>query len=155
MTLTTLTSTLAHADVGYELIPHEHTETAVAEARVLGVSRGEVAKTVVATDGERFVRAVVPASEHVDLHRLARAIGEDGALRLASEAELAAAYPTFELGAVPPFGGPAADRVVVDRLVAEYESVVFEAGTHEESLRLRTTDLLRLADAQVADISRP
>jgi prolyl-tRNA editing enzyme YbaK/EbsC (Cys-tRNA(Pro) deacylase) len=35
----------------------------------------------------------------------------------------------FELGAVPPFGGPAGDRTVVDRRLAEQESVLIEAGS--------------------------
>jgi len=58
----------------------------------------------------------------------------------------------FELGAVPPFGGPTGDRAVLDRRLAARESVVLEAGSHERSVRLRTRDLIRLADAPIADI---
>jgi prolyl-tRNA editing enzyme YbaK/EbsC (Cys-tRNA(Pro) deacylase) len=71
-------------------------------------------------------------------------------VEIATEATLAGAYPEFELGAVPPLGG--ADPVIVDRRLCEQESVVLEAGTHQQSLRLRTADLLTLADAQVADL---
>jgi prolyl-tRNA editing enzyme YbaK/EbsC (Cys-tRNA(Pro) deacylase) len=31
-------------------------------------------------------------------------------------------------------------------------SIVLEAGTHDESLRLRTADLVRIANAQIADV---
>jgi prolyl-tRNA editing enzyme YbaK/EbsC (Cys-tRNA(Pro) deacylase) len=41
---------------------------------------------------------------------------------------------------------------VLDSRVAERESVVLEAGSHEQSVRIPTGDLLRVADAQVADI---
>jgi prolyl-tRNA editing enzyme YbaK/EbsC (Cys-tRNA(Pro) deacylase) len=58
----------------------------------------------------------------------------------------------FELGAVPPVGGPAGDRILVDRRLAARESVVFEFGAHDESIRLRTTDLLRLTHADVVDL---
>jgi prolyl-tRNA editing enzyme YbaK/EbsC (Cys-tRNA(Pro) deacylase) len=44
------------------------------------------------------------------------------------------------------------DRVLVDSGLAERESVVLEAGTHEQSLRLRTADLVALCEADVADL---
>jgi Ala-tRNA(Pro) deacylase len=59
----------------------------------------------------------------------------------------------FELGAVPPFGGKAGDRTVVDRRLAEQESVIVEAGSHTESVRMRTRDLIALTQARIADIS--
>jgi prolyl-tRNA editing enzyme YbaK/EbsC (Cys-tRNA(Pro) deacylase) len=58
----------------------------------------------------------------------------------------------FELGAVPPFGGPAGDRVYVDETLAKKERVVVEAGTHDQSVRLLTKDLIAVAAATVADI---
>jgi Ala-tRNA(Pro) deacylase len=73
-------------------------------------------------------------------------------MRLLSEEELLSAYPQFELGAVPPFAGPAGDRVVVDERLAASDHVVVEAGVHNASLRLRAEDLLALTAAQVADI---
>jgi prolyl-tRNA editing enzyme YbaK/EbsC (Cys-tRNA(Pro) deacylase) len=60
----------------------------------------------------------------------------------------------FKLGAVPPVGGPGGDWVLVDRRLAEGEDVLLEAGTHSESLRLRASDLLLLASAEVADICK-
>lgn len=63
------------------------------------------------------------------------------------------AYPLYELGAVPPFGVPAGDRVLFDRRLAQRDSVVLEAGSHSESVRLTTADLLTLGDAEVEDIA--
>jgi Ala-tRNA(Pro) deacylase len=73
-------------------------------------------------------------------------------LHLASEDALERDYAEFELGATPPFGGAKADPVVVDRHAAEREMLVVEAGTHVESLRLKSVDLVRLTQARVADI---
>jgi prolyl-tRNA editing enzyme YbaK/EbsC (Cys-tRNA(Pro) deacylase) len=53
---------------------------------------------------------------------------------------------------VPPLGGPAGDRVVVDRRIAELEQVILEAGSHEQSIRLATDDLLALTHADVLDL---
>jgi Ala-tRNA(Pro) deacylase len=136
-----------------ELLMHRRTLRATAEARVLGVLPQTVAKTVVVEDGDgRYVRAVVPATRRLSLERLATAIGSKS-VRLLSESELVSTYPGFELGAVPPFGGPGGDLVVVDLELAEREHVVLEAGVHDASIRLRTADLLRIAAAQLAEIA--
>ena len=154
MTSATLTRALDEAAARYELLPHAHTESALAEADALGVSPDDVAKTLVVTTPEGYVRAVLPASHRIDLRKVRAVVGgSKKKIHLAHEDELVAAYPDFELGAVPPLGGPQGDRVIVDNRVAERESVVLEAGTHDESVRLATGDLIRLAQAEVADIS--
>ncbi|MGZ8783828.1 MAG: aminoacyl-tRNA deacylase, partial [Gaiellaceae bacterium] len=112
-----------------------------------------VAKTVVLTTVEGYVRAVVAASDHLDLNKARRLLGGDKQARLATEAELVFAYPMYELGAVPPFGVPAGDRVLFDQRLAERDSVLLEAGSHKESLRIKTADLLALTKAEVADIA--
>ena len=73
-------------------------------------------------------------------------------VELATEETLVGAYPEFELGAVPPMGG-AYDRVLVDRRLFESTFIVLDAGTHDESVRLRTGDLLSVAEAEVADLA--
>jgi Ala-tRNA(Pro) deacylase len=151
MTVLEIDRKLSRELVPHELIPHRRTETAADEATALGVPADEVAKTVVLVTSTGYVRAVLPASERLDLPKAHKLLGDDKA-RLATEAELALAYPSFELGAVPPFGGPLGDRVVVDKQLAFYDSVVFEAGSHSESVRLKTTDLLVVAEAEIADL---
>ena len=50
------------AKVKYELLPHAHTESALAEAEALGVAADDVAKTLVVKLPKGYLRAVVPAS---------------------------------------------------------------------------------------------
>jgi Ala-tRNA(Pro) deacylase len=151
MAATALIEALARRGAAFERIPHRHTETAAAEARAVGVPADETAKTVIVRAGDRFVRAVVPASRRVDVARLAGVLGA-GTVALVTEPELVGAYPEFELGAVPPLDPTDADEVVIDSHLAAQEHVVFDAGTHEESLRMRTADLVAAARATVADI---
>lgn len=152
----TLTLDLRHvlelAHVDYDLIEHPRTERATDEAKAIGVPPGEVAKTIVLASEDGYVRAVVAASDHVDLRKVRRLLGDKHA-RLATEAELVVAYPMYELGAVPPFGVPAGDRVLLDRALTDRDSVVIEAGTHEDSVRMKTTDLVTLTAAEIADIA--
>jgi Ala-tRNA(Pro) deacylase len=148
-----LTSTLERAGVRYELLPHAHAETALAEAAALGVEPAEVAKTLIVKTPSGNVRAVLPGSERLDVKKVAELLGETRkSVQLASEDDLVAGYPEFELGAVPPLGGAHQDPVIVDSRLTEQESIVLEAGSHDESIRLATGDLLRLTEARIADI---
>jgi Ala-tRNA(Pro) deacylase len=148
-----LTAVLDQAGVTYELLPHAHTERAADEAQALGLSTTEVAKTLIVTSPEGNVRAVLPASERIDLRKLGELEGETRKnVHLATEDTLRRDYPEFELGAVPPVGGAHGDRVVVDRRLAQLKTIVLEAGSHEESIRMSTDELIRVTQAQVADI---
>jgi prolyl-tRNA editing enzyme YbaK/EbsC (Cys-tRNA(Pro) deacylase) len=55
---------------------------------------------------------------------------------------------------VPPVGGGRRDQVVVDSRVAARDTVVLEAGSHEQSVRMAAADLVRAAGAEVADICK-
>jgi Cys-tRNA(Pro) deacylase len=149
-----VTRFLEEAGIDFDVLEHAHTERAADEATVLGIGPEEVAKTLVLVASSGNVRAVLAASERIDLKKVAAMLGVSGKkVHLASEDTLARDYPDFALGAVPPFGGRA-DQVLVDERVAGRDSVVVEAGSHEKSVRLKVTDLVRVTRAQVADICR-
>jgi Ala-tRNA(Pro) deacylase len=149
-----VTRLLDEAGVDFDVLEHAHTERAVDEAAALGIGPEEVAKTLVLVAPGENVRAVLAASERIDLHKVAAVLGLSGKkVHLASEDDLARSYPDFELGAVPPLGGRE-DRVVVDERLAGRDSVVLEAGAHDRSVRLKAADLVRLSQAQVADICK-
>jgi Ala-tRNA(Pro) deacylase len=149
-----VTRFLEEAGVDFDVLQHEHTERAADEATVLGIGPEEVAKTLVLVAQSGNVRAVVPGSERIDLHKVAGVLGIGGKkVHLATENDLARDYPDFELGAVPPFAGRE-DRVIVDERLAARDSIVLEAGSHDTSVRLKAADLVRLTSAQVADIIR-
>jgi Aminoacyl-tRNA editing domain len=61
---------LAREQVGYELIPHGRSDTAVDEATAIGVPPQEVAKTLVLATADGYPRAVLPASERLDLRKV-------------------------------------------------------------------------------------
>jgi Ala-tRNA(Pro) deacylase len=153
MATSALTATLDENGVTYEVLPHAHTETAADEAQALGIEPADVAKTLVVKTPDGYVRAVVPATHRLDLHKLRDAVGGGRhKVHLASEDDLRRDFPEFELGAVPPFGGQR-NPVVIDERVAARESIVLEAGSHHESVRIAAADLVRATSAQVADIS--
>lgn len=148
-----VTSVLEEAGIEYELLSHSHTETAAAEAEALGLNPEEVAKTLVLSTPGGHVRAVLAASDRIDLSKVREQVEGGKRIHLASEEDLQRDYPGFDLGAVPPFGGPG-DRVLVDARLAKRETVVLEAGSHEQSVRIQTADLLKLTQADVVDLAQ-
>lgn len=149
-----VTRILEETGVDFDVLEHARTMSAADEAAALGIAPEEVAKTLVLVASGGNVRAVLAASERIDLHKVAAVLGiSSKKVHLASEDDLARSYPDFELGAVPPLGGRE-DRVLVDERLARRDSVVLEAGSHDRSVRLTAADLVRLTRAQVADICR-
>ena len=150
-----LTAVLEAEGVAFVLLPHGHTESALAEAEALGVSPDDVAKTLVVKVPGGYTRVVLPASARLDMRKLREIRGEGKhKLSLASEEDLRRDYAEFELGAVPPIGGSRRDPVVIDQRLAERETVVLEAGSHDESIRLAREDLVRVTQARIADIAQ-
>jgi Ala-tRNA(Pro) deacylase len=137
--------------VRYELVPHRRTETALDEAEALHVDPREVAKTLILATPFGLVRAVLRACDRLDLEKARVALNTES-VALADESTLIGSYPQFEVGAVPPVGGPY-DRVVVDARLFDRTSVVLDAGAHDESIRIRTSDLLSVAEAELADLA--
>ncbi len=146
-----LVQRLDEAGVGYELLEHERSETAAAEAAALDLPAHDVAKTVVVATDQGNVRVVVPASERVDMRKLRDLLGGGKDVHLLTEDDLAHDYAEFELGAVPPVGG-SEDAVVVDTRFRPEQRVVLEAGAHDRSVRIAVADLVAVARASTADV---
>jgi Ala-tRNA(Pro) deacylase len=139
-------------DVAFELIEHEPTTSAAAEARVTQRPREQVAKTLILHDRGVCVVAAIPASERLDLRKLRHALGATRSLRLASEQEIARDFPMVEVGAAPPIGPMMPVAEVVDRRLLASTRIVCAGGDHRHAVVLDPRDLLRLTDAKIADI---
>ena len=121
----------------YEVLAHSPTQTARQEARATGVPNRQVAKTIVLAVDDGYARAVLPASERLDLEKARVALSVDGSLRLATETELGLAYPAFELGAVPPFAVTVAlSPLLLDDAVRASGEVIL---TLEEAVQFLTS----------------
>ncbi|MCL6567178.1 MAG: YbaK/EbsC family protein [Acidobacteriia bacterium] len=137
--------------VRYTTMTHSPAYTAQAAAATLHVPGKELAKTVVVKAGEEMVLAVLPASYHVNLKKLGEILGKP--VRLATEDEFAGLFPDCELGAMPPFGVLYGLPVVADKVLAEDEEIVFNAGTHRDAIRMRFEDFEKLAKPQLASFA--
>jgi Ala-tRNA(Pro) deacylase len=148
-----ITDFLDGAGVAYEVIEHPTVLSANAEARATNHSPEAVAKTVVLHDGQAYAIAAIPASRRLDLHKLRELIGATRQLRLATEAEIAADFPTLEVGAVPPFGPMVPAAAVIDRELLGHERILCPAGDHRHSVLVDPQAIVRITAAETADIS--
>lgn len=150
--LEALLTFLSEAQIECQVVPHEQTYTARAEARVSQVAPEEAAKTVALRVGDGYRLAVVPASEHVDLHKVREvlAVTRDE-LALATEAQIAEAFPAYEVGALPPIG-PQLVPEIVDRRLLAHERILCSGADHSHGILLDPRDVVRVAEAKVADI---
>jgi Ala-tRNA(Pro) deacylase len=138
--------------VPYELVEHEETTSAAAEARAARRPPDEVAKTVVLHDGSAYVIVAIPASERLDLHKLRDTLGASRRLRLASEDEIARWLPALDVGAIPPFGPLTPAAEVLDRALLEPARILCAAGDHRHSVLVDPRDVVRLTGAVVAEV---
>jgi Ala-tRNA(Pro) deacylase len=146
-----VTRVLERSGVRFEVVEHEATASAVAEARAAAVDPEATAKTVALHDHDGYRLAVVPASERLDVRRARDVLGASHHLRLATEEELEQDFPAFELGALPPFGTSPLPEVVDVRLL-RYERIVCAGGEQRRSVLMGTLDLLRITEPRVADV---
>lgn len=146
-----ITEHLEQRGVDFEVLPHETSPTATAEAHALGVDVRTVVKTVVLDVRTGHAFAVIPADRQVDLDAVRDAL-DSRHVALASEAEIARDYPEFELGAVPPLGALVRTPLIVEPEVLEHDSVVF-ASAPDESVRISPRDLFDTCQMRVAHIT--
>ncbi len=148
-----VTEHLQNQGAAFEVIPHEQTYTSIEEARALGISAGEVVKTVLVATSSGYCLMAVPGYRRLDMKLVHQAIG-DAHARLATEEEMARDFPDYELGALPPLGALLGTPVYVDPEVMAHDEVVFAGGTQTESIKMRTEDAFGDGPATVVPLTR-
>jgi Ala-tRNA(Pro) deacylase len=138
--------------VSFDVVEHARSESAVAEARAARLPAQQTAKTVVLRTPGGYRFAVIPASDRLDLHKAADALGVSRhELRFAREAEMAADFPAYEVGAIPPIG-PDTPAELIDLHLLDYGQVLCPAGDHEHSLLVDPADIVRVTGARSLEL---
>lgn len=138
--------------IRYTVVEHSPAYTSQEVAAEAHVPGRHFAKTVTVNVDGRLAMAVLPATDQVDLERLARSVGAKQ-VELAGEAEFGDRFPDCELGAMPPFGNLFDMEVFVSPHLAEADEIAFNAGTHTEVMRLAYRDFARLVNPAVVHVS--
>jgi prolyl-tRNA editing enzyme YbaK/EbsC (Cys-tRNA(Pro) deacylase) len=145
----------AAAELGMTIAPVQFpdgTRTAQDAANAIGVSVGQIVKSLIfAVDGE-VVLAYVSGSNQLDESKLAAAAG--GAKCARVDADVVRESTGFPIGGVPPFGHSTTLRVFVDPDLLQYDEVWAAAGTWHDVFALSPADLVRASGGAVVDLRR-
>jgi len=138
-----LTRILNHYNVPFAIHQHPPVQSASHLAHAEHISGRRVAKSVFLLAGKQLITVVLPASARVDVGRVQKVLGVND-LRMATEAEIAARFKGCAPGAVPPLRLRADQVLLMDRALANLQSITFAAGTHEDALSMRFRDWYRM-----------
>ncbi|MCE9590873.1 MAG: deacylase [Planctomycetes bacterium] len=138
--------------VAYEVIDHAPDYSAQQTAADTGTPGHSFAKSVLLVIDGRLTLAVVPADRIVDMAKVANTFGA-GEVTLAEEEALEELCPDCEIGAEPPFGHLYGVPMVVDAELCRDRRITFNAGNHEQAVRMDTIDFLKLAHPRVMDLA--
>lgn len=144
-------SLLDQSGVAYTTERHRPAYTAQEIAAVEHVPGRLFAKAVVLMGDGSPLMVVTTANRRVDLEAVKEATGASS-VRLATESEFAPLCPDCERGAEPPFGNVYGMPVWLDEAF-DGDEMVFNAGNHVETIRMKTDDYLRLVQPKRAKLS--
>jgi Ala-tRNA(Pro) deacylase len=139
--------------VPFEKQRHSVAFTAQGVATSEHLSGDTFAKVVMLFADTDLIMLVLPASHHADLAKVAAVLGANDAW-LADEYEFAEVFRDCAIGAMPPFGNLYGVPVYVDQTLAENTSIVFQAGTHTDTIRMAYADYARLVNPTIVEVAR-
>src|SRR3954454_25131264 len=144
-----VTRHLERARVAHEVVEHDPTFSALQEAAAARAELSYTVKTLVLHDRAGLRLAVLPANRRLDLAKARRLLSPTKHLRLATEDEIAASFPDFDAGALPPL---LPVPMVMDTELLFRRAVLCAGGAPRHSIRLDPRELIRLAEPRVGDI---
>ena len=123
-------------------LKHETAYTAQEMAAAQHVPGKQVAKTVLVKTDKGCILAVLPAIHLIDFAKFKK-VAKVKKASLASEKEIAKLTPGFAAGATPPFGVLFHLPTIVDTALSEDVEIVFSAGSHTDSVKIKYADLVK------------
>lgn len=131
----TLNKFLDQQQIEFKLVPHTPTSSSMETVRQAHVPGNRLAKAVILKDQNNYSMVVLPSVEHVDLGVLRKQLGHS--VELATESDLNNLFPDCAVGAIPPVGRAwGLDTYLDDSFLGDGDEVFFEAGDHEDLVRI-------------------
>jgi Cys-tRNA(Pro) deacylase len=127
------------------------TRTAQDAAREIGVSVGEIVKSLVFVADDRPIVVLCCGDRRVSEERLRGVIGASAVRR--TTADEAKRFTGYAIGGVPPFAHETPCQTVIDEDMSRFEKVWAAAGLPDAVFEIAVADLRRLSDAKTARIA--
>lgn len=138
--------------IQYQVLTHSTAYTAQEVAQAQHIPGQQMAKVVmVKKENGSPVMLVLPASHKVNFAWVREALHSRAELE--QEREFRALFPGCETGAEPPFGNLFALDTLVDTALTTDEEIVFNAGSHWQTVKMRYADYARLVHPRIAQFA--
>jgi Cys-tRNA(Pro)/Cys-tRNA(Cys) deacylase len=152
---TPATVALTKAGVAFTLHEYDYDPNAerigMQAAEALGVSPARLLKTLMARAGGAIVCVLAPSDSEVRLKKLAAAAGaKEAAMLPAAEAERITGY---HVGGISPFGQKKRVRTFLAQSALAHDTIIVNGGRRGLQIELAPADLVRVLEAQVAQLS--
>lgn len=138
--------------VKYVIVKHSPAYTAQEVAASAHVPGRAMAKVVMVELDGNLAMAVLPANRKVVLQDLREVTGSED-VEFAAEEKFRDRFPDCELGAMPPFGNLYGMEVFVALALVGNAEIAFNAGSHEEIMKLAYADFERLVQPYVVSFT--
>jgi Ala-tRNA(Pro) deacylase len=149
---TSLKNYLTTNGVPFEVLQHPRDFSAQRTAADTHTPGRAFAKCVLVWIDNYYAMIVLPAHHRVDFDLLRDELGAKDA-GLVREEEMHRLFPDCEIGAEPPFGKLYDLPVYVAAPLAEDATITFNAGTHDEAIRMTFADFQGLTEPSVIECS--
>lgn len=130
----------------------EGTKTAQDAATAIGVTVGQIVKSLVFGVDNEIVMALVSGSNQLDEKKLAAAAG--GAKCARVDADAVREATGFPIGGVPPLGLATQLRIFIDPDLMQYDEVWAAAGTWNDVFAVSPRELATATAGVVVDLRR-
>lgn len=127
------------------------TRTAQDAAREIGVSVGQIVKSLVFVADDRPIVVLCCGDRRVSEDRLREFVGATAVRR--TTADEAKRFTGYAIGGVPPFAHETPCETVIDDDMSRFEKVWAAAGLPDAVFEIAVADLRRLSDARSARIA--
>ncbi|MGV8162791.1 MAG: YbaK/EbsC family protein [Candidatus Nanoarchaeia archaeon] len=150
-----IVSFLRSKNVSFEPLVHEHVHHSVDAAKIRGNTVEQAAKAIILkvkckkSKEYRFIECVVPGHKKIDMKKLKKLLSLESASLASPEEVLEKTSCT--VGSVPPFGFLFGLEVYADSSLSEQEFIFFSAGTHFDSIKIRSRDYLEAVKPLLLD----
>jgi Ala-tRNA(Pro) deacylase len=146
---------LKSRNVNFEHIVHEHVHRSEDAAKIRGNKIEQAAKAIILKIRHKkskeyeFIQCVISGHRKIDLKKLKVLLNLDNASLASPEEVLEKTNCT--VGSVPPFGIIFGLRMFIENSVTEQEFIFFSAGTHNDSIKMRSADYLNVLNVETSD----
>ena len=148
---------LSSKNLEFEHITHEHVHRSEDAAKIRGNRVEQAAKAIVLKIRNRkskeyeFVQCVISGHKKIDLKKLKSLLELDNASLASPEEVLEKTGCT--IGSVPPFGKLFGISTFVDSSITEQEYIFFSAGTHNDSIKIKSKDYIAAVEPEIINVA--